>query len=156
MGSSVLKIHRSKADGIKKLLATNQDYQVGARLYLVYLAALGHSSRKISELHGISFKQITTWVHRYEKEGLEGLKDRKGRGRKQGMSDEQLTRLKDLIINETPENHGFASFSRWTGPLLSKWIKREYGMDYQKAQIYNLLRKTGISFKKKRGLIAER
>jgi transposase len=155
MGSSVLKIHRSQAEDIRKLLTSNQDYLVGARLYLVYLVALGHSSRKIAELHDISFKQITTWVHRYEKEGLSGLRDRKGRGRKQGLSEEQLVRLKDLIVNEMPEDHDFSTSSRWTGPLLAKWIKREYGVNYQKAQIYNLLRKAGITFKKKQGLALE-
>ena len=154
VGKSVLKIQRSEAGEIKKLLNTNDAYVVGVRLYLVYLVALGHSSRRLSELHGISFKQITNWVHRFEKEGIEGLKDKKGRGRRSGLSEEQLERIKELVIKETPLNHGYQS-EKWTGPLLIQWIKREYGLVYQKAQIYNLLAKVGIIFEKKLGLISK-
>lgn len=152
VGKSVLKIRRSEAGEIKKLLSTNESYTVGVRLYLVYLVALGHSSRKLSELHHISFKQITNWVHRFEENGVEGLKDRKGRGRRSALSANQLVRIKSLILTESPEDHGLQS-DKWTGPLLIKWIKNEYGLDYQKAQVYNLLDKAGITFEKKRGLI---
>lgn len=152
MGKSVLKIQRSEAGEIKKLLNANDAYTVGVRLYLVYLVALGHSSRKLSELHNISFKQITNWVHRFEKEGIEGLKDRKGRGRRSAISDEQMKRIKELVLQETPADHGFKS-EKWTGPLLAEWIKKEYGLTYQKAQVYNLLGKVGIAFERKAGLI---
>lgn len=152
VGKSVLKIQRSEAGEIKRLLNTNDAYMVGIRLYLVYLVALGHSSRKLSELHNISFKQITNWVHRFEKEGIEGLKDKKGRGRRSALSNEQLERIKELILKEKPANHGYQA-EKWTGPLLAEWIKKEYGLVYQKAQVYNLLGKVGIAFEKNQGLI---
>ncbi|WP_160069975.1 helix-turn-helix domain-containing protein [Sphingobacterium bovisgrunnientis] len=152
MGKSVLQIQRSNATEIKKLLNTNDAYTVGIRLYMVYLVALGYSSRRLSELHNISFKQITNWVHRFEKEGVEGLKDKKGRGRRSNLSDEQLERIKSLVINEKPSDYGYQSV-KWTGPLLAQWIDKEYGLAYQKAQVYNLLEKVGIVFEKKKGLV---
>lgn len=154
MGKSVLKVQRSEAVEIKKLLNTNDAYIVGVRLYLVYLVALGHSSRKLSELHNISFKQITNWVHRFEKEGVEGLKDKKGRGRRSALSAEQLARIKVLVLQEAPANYGFQA-EKWTGPSLAQWIKSEYGLEYQKAQVYNLLEKVGIAFEKKVGLVCK-
>jgi len=153
MGNSVLKIQRAEADEIKKILNKNEAYTVGARLNLVYLVALGHSSRKLSELHNISFKQITNWVHRFENEGIDGLKDKKGRGRHSALSNEQLEKIKTIVLKQIPSDYGFES-NRWTGPLLAKWIKREYGLEYQKAQVYNLLEKVGVSFKKNQGLIS--
>lgn len=152
MGKSVLQIQRSDATEIKKLLNTNDAYTVGIRLYMVYLVALGYSSRRLSELHNISFKQITNWVHRFEKEGVEGLKDKKGRGRRSNLSNEQLERIKSLVINEKPSDYGYQSV-KWTGPLLAQWIDKEYGLAYQKAQVYNLLEKVGIVFEKKKGLV---
>ena len=121
---------------------------------MVYLVALGYSSRRLSELHNISFKQITNWVHRFEKEGVEGLKDKKGRGRRSNLSDEQLERIKSLVINEKPSDYGYQSV-KWTGPLLAQWIDKEYGLTYQKAQVYNLLEKVGIVFEKKKGLVCK-
>lgn len=152
VGKSVLKILRAEPGEIKKLLSSNEAYTVGVRLYLVYMVALGHSSRKLSELHHISFKQITNWVHRFEKQGVEGLKDKSGRGRKSALSVEQLARIKSLILTESPEKHGFQS-DKWTGPLVIQWIYNEYKLEYQKAQVYNLLDKIGIAFEKKQGLI---
>ena len=147
-----MKIQRSEAGEIKKLLSTNESYTVGVRLFLVYLVALGHSSRKLSELHNISFKQITNWVHRFEESGVDGLKDRKGRGRRSALSADQLIRIKSLVLTESPRQYGLQS-EKWTGPLLMQWIKNEYGLEYQKAQVYNLLDKIGIAFIKKQGLI---
>ena len=43
--------------------------------------------------------------------------------------------------------------TKWTGPLLAAWIETKYGIKYQRAQIYNLLRSLGIEFYKKKGLI---
>jgi len=113
---------------------------------------LGHSSRRLAEIHGISFKQITNWVHRFESEGLEGLRDRKGRGRKSLLSKDKLERIKTLVLKERPSDHGYEN-NKWTGPLLAEWIENNFGIKYQRAQIYNLLRKLGIEFHKKQGLI---
>ena len=152
MGKSVLKIHRAQAGEIKKILSQNESYTIGIRLHLVYMVALGNSSRKLSELYHISFKQITNWVHRFEKEGIEGLKDRKGRGRRSALSQEQLMRLKSMVLTEDASKYGFQS-TKWTGPMLVQWIEKEYGIKYQKVQIYNLLEKVNIAFKKDKGLI---
>lgn len=151
VGKPVLKIQRATPGDIKKILTKNEAYTLGIRLHLVYLVALGHSSRKLSELHNISFKQITNWVHRFENNGIEGLKDKKGRGRHSALSDDQLERIKTVVLTHSPLDYGFQS-ERWTGPLLAQWIKKEYGLVFQKAQVYNLLEKVGISFRKKIGL----
>jgi transposase len=121
-------------------------------LYIVHLVSLGHSSRKLSKIHNISFKQITNWVHRFENEGIDGLKDRKGRGRRSTISDEDMQKIKTIILREKPEKYGFKS-NRWTGPTVRKLINDKYGVSYQDAQIYNLLRKMGMRFKKKKGLV---
>ncbi|MEJ7559856.1 MAG: helix-turn-helix domain-containing protein [Pedobacter sp.] len=93
-------------------------------------------------------------MHRFEQEGVEGLKDRKGRGRRSALSHMQLDRVKVLVLKEAPAKYGFQS-EKWTGPLLAQWIKTEYGLQYQKAQIDSLLEKVGIAFEKKAGLIAK-
>jgi len=112
---------------------------------------LGHSSRKLSELHNITFEQITKWVQRFENEGVNGLRDKKGRGRYSALSDEQLEKIKTIVLKQASSDYEFQS-ERWTGPLLAQWIKKEYGMEHQKAQMYNLLEKVGIIFEKKIGL----
>lgn len=152
MSNTTLIVKGYRAEEIKSILSSNESFIVAVRLYLVYQVALGYSSRKLAEISDISFKQITTWVHRFEAEGLDGLRDRKGRGRKSLLSRDKLERIKTLVLKEYPSAYGYES-TKWTGPLLAKWIESKYGIKYQRAQIYNMLKSLGIEFSKKRGLI---
>ncbi len=152
MSKTPLIVKGYSAGDIEKLLKSNDSYVIAIRLYLVYQIALGNSSRRLADIHGISFKQITNWVHRFESEGLEGLKDRKGRGRKSLLPKTKLERIRKLVLKERPSDHGYNA-PRWTGSLISEWIENNYGIRYQKVQIYRLLRKLGIEFKKKQGLV---
>lgn len=152
MSKPILKVKGYEPEDIKRLLSANESFVIAIRLYLVYQIALGYSSRKLAEIHDISFKQITTWVHRFETEGLEGLRDRKGRGRKSLLSKDKMQRIKTLVLKELPSDYGYEE-NKWTGPLLATWIETKYGIKYQRAQIYNLLRGLGIEFYKKQGLV---
>lgn len=152
MRNSSLKVKGYEADEIKKLLNSDRAYITGVRLNIVHKISLGYSSRKLSEVHGVSFKQITNWVHRFEKEGIEGLKDKKGRGRKALLRDIQLDQLKKIILTEFPENYGYEA-QKWIGPIISDWIKKIFGIEYKEAQVYNLLAKISVSFVKGKGFL---
>ena len=81
MARPILKVSNYRPDQIKAMFRNDERYTIGIRLYAVYQVALGQPSRKLEELYNTSFKQITNWVHRFEREGIEGLKDKEGRGR---------------------------------------------------------------------------
>lgn len=153
MGRSVLRVEGYTPETIKALIRRDERYSIGIRLYAVYQVSLGQPSRKLEELYHASYKQITNWVHRFEKEGIEGLKDKEGRGRKSQLDEgqrEQLTKL----LKESPEVHGFNT-ATWTGPMLIEWIKKSYGVEYKKAQIYNIIKSLGFSYQKGRGIFPE-
>jgi transposase len=126
---------------------------IGLRLYAVYQVALGQPSRKLEEVYNTSFKQITNWVHRFEKEGIDGLRDKEGRGRIARLNKEQRERL-SLLLNEQPDKHGYNS-ATWTGPMVIEWIEKNYGIVYKKAQIYNIIKSLGFSYQKGKGIFAE-
>src|SRR3954462_9270095 len=113
MSVPALTVKGYQREEIKKLLRGNESFVIAIRLYIVYQISLGYSSRKLAKLHGTSFKQITTWVHRFEAEGLEGLKDRTGRGRKSLLSEEKIDRIKTLVLKELPSSYGYKE-TRWT------------------------------------------
>ena len=94
MGRPVLKVGNYSAEDIKAMFRKDQRYTVGLRLYAVYQVALGQPSRKLEEVYNTSFKQITNWVHRFEKEGIDGLRDKEGRGRIARLNKEQRERFK--------------------------------------------------------------
>lgn len=138
MAKQSLQIKGYSSDQIRALLRDDPCYLIGMRLYAVYQVSLGQSSRKLEKLYGVSFKQITNWVHRFEEEGLNGLKDRPGRGRKSKLTKEHHERLVQLIMNELPQDYGYQK-TMWTGPLLMDWIEKNFQIRFQKAQVYNIL-----------------
>jgi transposase len=154
MARPVLNVKGYEPDQIKALFKKDERYTIGIRLYAIYQVSLGQPSRKLEELYNTSFKQITNWVHQFEKEGIDGLRDKAGRGRKAKLNSLQLQRIKDLLLKETPADHGFNS-ATWTGPLLIEWIKKQYGLEYKKAQIYNIIKSLGFSYQKGKGIFPE-
>lgn len=154
MGRKVLTIKNYSPEDIKSLFNSDDKYKIGLRLYAVYQVSLGQPSRKLEDLYNTSFKQITNWVHRFEEQGLEGLRDKPGRGRKSNLSAEQRTRLSGLIANESPQDYDYNT-DTWTGPLLIDWIANHFSITYKKAQIYNIIKSLGFSYQKSRGIYPE-
>lgn len=154
MGRPVLKISGYEPDDIKSLISSDERYGIGIKLYAIHQLSLGVASRKLEELYHTSFKQILNWAHRFEAEGLEGLRDKKGRGRKAGLSEQQLKQLHDLITLESPTDFGYNTES-WTGPLIIDWVKNNFEIEYKKAQIYNILKSIGLTYQKAKGFYPE-
>ncbi len=154
MARPVLKVGKYSPEAIKSLFRNDERHTIGIRLYAVYQVALGQPSRNLEELYNTSFKQITNWVHRFEQEGIDGLRDKPGRGRKTRMDDQQLNSVKSLL-GEPPQSYGYNS-ATWTGPMLIEWIEKEFGIVYKKAQIYNILKRLGFSHQKSKGIFPER
>lgn len=154
MGRKSLTVKGYTSEDIKALFNSDDKYKIGLRLYAVYQVSLGQSSRKLEDLYNTSFKQITNWVHRFEQEGLDGLHDKSGRGRKSRLSIAQEQRLTELIMNESPADYGFNT-DTWTGPILIEWIKTHFSIIFKKAQIYNILKRLGYSYQKGRGFYPE-
>lgn len=153
MARPVLKVNSYSPSQIKAMFRDDERYTIGIRLYAVYQVALGQPSRKLEELYNTSFKQITNWVHRFEKEGIEGLKDKEGRGRVARLTKWQRNRIGSLLC-ENPGKYGYNT-ATWTGPMLIEWIEKEYNISYKKAQIYNIIKALGFSYQKGKGIFPE-
>jgi transposase len=154
MGRKTLTVKGYTPEEIKALFNTDDKYKIGLRLYAVYQVALGHPSRKLEDFYNTSFKQITNWVHRFEAEGLDGLRDKPGRGRHSRLSVEQRARLAQLLAQESPADYHYNT-DTWTGPLLMDWIAQHFHISFKKAQIYNIIKSLGFSYQKSRGIYPE-
>ena len=154
MGRKSLEVKGYKPEEIKALFNAEDKYKIGLRLYAVYQVSLGQPSRKLEELYQTSFKQITNWVHRFESEGIDGLRDKSGRGRKSRLTEEQKKELLELISNHTPLDYDYNT-ETWTGPLLIEWIAKHFSIQFKRAQIYNVIKQLGFSYQKSKGFYPE-
>eukprot|EP00825_Cyclidium_porcatum_P025944 TRINITY_DN28060_c0_g1_i1.p1 TRINITY_DN28060_c0_g1~~TRINITY_DN28060_c0_g1_i1.p1 ORF type:complete len:157 (-),score=3.92 TRINITY_DN28060_c0_g1_i1:39-509(-) len=152
MGKQTMTIKDYDTKKIRSLLRKDPNYLVGIRLYAIYLVSLGQSSRKLESLFNVSYKQITNWVHRFEQQGLEGLHDKPGKGRKSKLTAHQKDEIREYIISNEPLLNGYDS-NYWTVPMIQEFIKKQYGIDYQKAHIYNILRDMGFRIIKRKGIL---
>ncbi len=139
------------ADSIKALIRRDEKYLIGMRMYAVYLVAAGKSSRKVEDLYQTSFKQITNWVHRFEQFGVDGLKDKKGRGRKSVLTVDQLSILKEAL-KVSPTKNGFDALI-WSGPLVNEFIHKSFHVTFKRAQVYKIIESLGYRFVKGMGFV---
>jgi len=154
MGRKPRQVQGYTSEEIKALFNSEEKYKIGLRLYAVYQVSLGQPSRKLEELYNTSFKQILNWVKRFEAEGLEGLRDKPGRGRKSRLTQDQGERLTVLLTDESPLDYGYNT-DNWTGPILIDWIKQHMGVVFKKAQIYNIIKGLGFTFQRSKGFYPE-
>jgi transposase len=104
-------------------------------------------------VYNTSHKAICNWVHRFNVQGVVGLKDRPRSGRPSRLWDESKAKLKQVVLS-SPMAEGFSS-GTWTWALVSEYIRNAFGVEYRKAQIYNILHSIGLSFQKGKGYYPE-
>ena len=154
MGRRTLQIKGYTSDQIKSLFKKDERYTIGLRLYAVYQVSIGKSTREVEKLYNTSFKQICNWIHRFEIDGIDGLRDKSKSGRKARLSEDQLSDVKNVLLNNRPEEFGYNT-STWNGPLAIDYIKKKYGIEYKKANIYNILNSLGFTYQKGRAKYPE-
>jgi transposase len=152
MSKGRIKVNVS-AEVIAGQLRKDEKFSQGVRLYAVYQIALGRKAEELQSIYNTSHKAICNWVHRYNAEGEEGLKDRPRSGRPSRLSQEAKIQLKRVILS-SPQEQGFSS-GTWTWALVSEYILRAFCVDYKKAQIYNILHAIGLRFQKGKGFFPE-
>jgi transposase len=154
MSKVALKIENYTSDELLGLIRKDEKFSQALRLFACYQVSLGKRPQDLEDLYDTTFKSICNWIHRLNEGGVEALLDKPKTGRPGRLDPVKLDRIKELVLNETPEDYGFES-ATWTGPLLISWISKEFGVTYKKAQIYNILDGLRLSFQKGKGIYPE-
>jgi len=154
MSRVALKVKNYSSDELKALLRKDEKFQQGVRLYACYQVSKGKKPKDLEDIYETSFKSICNWVNKLNEGGVEALIDKEKPGRTSKLSDVQKAEIKELILNKSPEDYHYNS-ATWTGLLLIDWIKNNYGIEYKKAQIYNILKGLNLTFQKGKGIYPE-
>lgn len=77
---------RSLADteiiALKAGMKSDKGYQYNQRCHAVLLSQKGHSVSEIKSIFSVSHQTVYSWLNNYEKDGISGLENKPGRGRK--------------------------------------------------------------------------
>jgi transposase len=154
MGRKALKIEKYSSEELKLLLRKDEKFQQGVRLYACYQVSLGKKPKELEVFYETSFKSICNWVNKLNEGGVDALIDKVKSGRPPKLTDDQKQKIKELVLEQSPENYGYNS-STWTGLLVIDWISKNYSVEYKKAHIYNILEDLGLTFQKGKGYYPE-
>ncbi|AQL36126.1 IS630 family transposase [Pseudomonas syringae pv. actinidiae ICMP 9853] len=70
----------------------------GRRARVILLAAQGCSRVEIARLVGFSLRSVTLWCKRFQEQGLDGLIDKPGRGRKSFLPPDAMARVLEKVV----------------------------------------------------------
>ena len=155
MSKVALTIKNYTTADLKSLLRKDEKFQQGVRLYACYQVSKGKKPKELEDIYDTTFKSICNWINKLNSGGVEALIDKVKPGRTPKLSEDQKEEIKKLILTSIPSEHSYNS-ATWTGLLLIDWIKKNYQIEYKKANIYNILKQLGLTFQKGKGIYPEK
>ncbi len=133
---------------LRRLARGERDGRVGARLLALANALEGIPREEGARLAGMTGQTLGDWVHRYNAEGVEGLRDRPRPGRPCGLDEGQQAALKALVLKGPRlERDGCVA---WRARDLCRLAERRFGVRYSENGILRLLHGLGLSWQETR------
>ncbi|MFQ5567318.1 MAG: IS630 family transposase [Paracoccaceae bacterium] len=119
-----------------------KDGRVARRMLAIALALEGVDRKTAAESCGMDRQTLRDWVHRYNAEGLAGLSNRAGAGRKPRLSPAQKVALAAQVEKgPDPEADGVV---RWRCADLKRWIETEFGVELHERTVGKHLTALGL------------
>lgn len=105
------------------------------RIRAVLAVARGHHVPGVARAMSVAERAVRNWVHRYNREGLAGLRDRR-RGRQCRLSRTQLEKLRERIRAGPRPEDGVCSLR---ANDIQRVLQREFQVRYARSSVYYLL-----------------
>jgi len=113
------------------------------RILALALVLEGRSRTEAATLNGMDRQTLSDWVHRFNAEGIEGLKSRKSPGREAFLTVEQKAELRDLVIKgPDPAVHKVV---RWRCADLRAEVARRWSVEVHESTIGAWLGELGLT-----------
>src|SRR5918994_3969075 len=138
-------LEESESTRLESLYRKASDPVLRTHLLMVWRMSVGDSVGEVARMVGYSEKWTREIARRYEREGVEGLGDRRhgNRGAKERalLDEEGQAELREALLEGSPPGGGM-----WSGPKVARWIEHKRGLEKVHAQRgWEYLRKVGHS-----------
>src|ERR671939_1423818 len=133
---------------LRAMARRERDGRVSARLLALANALDGMSREGAARAAGMDRQTLRDWVHRYNAEGIAGLRDRPRPGRPCALDEGRQAALKALVL-EGPklERDGCVA---WRARDLRQLVERRFGGGYSESGGRRVLRGLDLSWQKAR------
>jgi len=112
------------------------------RLLALQLLKEGKKVVEICSILKIAKVRIPIWVKRFLSQGIEGLKELSGRGRKPKISEQQKVEVAKFIEERSKSSTG----GRLFGEDIIKFISDTFNQKYSLSSAYNIMHELGFSW----------
>jgi len=130
------------AASLRQAASCTKDAAAARRMLALALVMEGRSRAEAAQTCGMDRQTLRDWVHRFNREGLAGLSDRKPPGAKPRLSPDHQAELAALV-RSGPDlaEHGVV---RWRRIDLSKVIEARFGVHLAERSVGALLWRLGF------------
>jgi transposase len=130
------------ASELRRSAQREKNSTAARRMLALALVLEGTDRRKAAESCGMDRQTLRDWVHRYNAEGLAGLRSRKPPGPSSKLTAQQETELAALVeAGPDPAQHGVV---RWRRIDLRDEIARRFGVTLHERSVGKVLAKLGF------------
>lgn len=131
------------AAGLRRAASRERNAAASRRMLALALVLEGWSRAEAARLAGMDRQTLRDWVHRYNAEGLAGLRDgRAGNGGRSRLSAGQLTELAEWVRRgPDPAADGVV---RWRRADLARLIAERFGVVLAERSVGALLARLGF------------
>jgi transposase len=105
-----------KSELQRRVRAGSGSQRDGLRARIILLRAEGHKETAIAEKLNLSVATVCKWSQRFELQGLEGLEDQEGRGRRSWLSEEKIAAVISRVTQPP------AGLGRWSVRSMAREI----------------------------------
>ena len=135
-------VRRLSEKELGKAARSERDARARSRILAIRYVLLGRSVPEAAEALALGERRVRVWVHRYNEEGLEGLRDRAGRGRRALLAEDRLEEFKERVRHGPLPQQELSAFR---GRDIQCLLKEQFGAEYSLSGTYFLLHRLGFS-----------
>src|SRR5689334_8669325 len=131
------------AGGLRREAARCRDARAARRMLALALVLEGASREEAARAAGMDRQTLPDWVHRYNAEGLPGLRDRPRSGRRPRLTPEQETELATAVDQgPDPDRDGVV---RWRRVDLRALLETRFAVRLHERSVGEVLRRLGFT-----------
>jgi transposase len=127
---------------LRRRARRSRDANQSRRLLAMASILDGASRTEAARSAGMDRQSLRDWVHRYNAEGVEGLRDRPRTGRKPLLNQDQLAEL-DRIVQRQPDPAA-DGVVRWRCIDLKALISKRFGVELSERSVGRILTERGF------------
>jgi transposase len=143
MGQAVELRRDYTAAELRRLASSSRNANQSRRLLSLAAVLDGMNRTDAARIGGMDRQTLRDWVHRFNADGPEGLKDNWANGSVSRLSPEQQAELADLV--ETGPDRAVHGVVRWRRVDLQRLIAERFGVTYHERTVGKLLKALGFS-----------